>query len=191
MNIRGNAKEGEGDCKRKRTEENRLAWEAKTWGVTHANLPPRHRYEFYYDVILVGQYTFEIKRMHEKYGPIIRITPSELHISQPDFYDEIYAGGGRRRDKWERFTRQFGIPESVFTTVSHEKHRMRRSALNPFFSMGSVRRLQPMIEERLDAFLKRFAEFQESGEPMVLSLGYAAFTNGRLNLYPISLVLAC
>lgn len=25
-------------------------------------------YEFYYDVVLKGQYTFEIGRMHEKYG---------------------------------------------------------------------------------------------------------------------------
>ena len=26
-------------------------------------------YEFYYDCILYGQYTFKIGRMHEKYGP--------------------------------------------------------------------------------------------------------------------------
>lgn len=137
-----------------------------------------YRYEFYYDVLCRGQYTFEIKCMHQKYGPIVRINPCELHISQPDFYDEIYAGGGRRRDKWDWFANQFGIPESTFATVSHDKHRIRRSALNPFFSMGSVRRLQPMIEERLDAFLGRLSEFQASGEPMTISLGFAAFTNG-------------
>jgi hypothetical protein len=136
------------------------------------------RYEFYYDVVCRGQYTFQIKRMHEKYGPIVRINPYELHIETPGYYDEIYAGGGKRRDKWNWFTNQFGIPESTFATASHEKHRMRRTALNPFFSMASVRRLQPMIEERLEKFLGRFADFQKSGEPMVVSLGYAAFTNG-------------
>jgi hypothetical protein len=137
------------------------------------------RYEFYYDVVCRGQYTFEIKRMHEKYGPIVRINPYELHIETPEYYDEIYAGGGKRRDKWDWFTNQFGIPESTFATASHEKHRMRRAALNPFFSMASVRRLQPMIEERLEKFLGRFADFQKSGEPMTVSLGYAAFTNGK------------
>lgn len=126
-----------------------------------------------------GQYTFEIKRIHEKYGPIVRINPYELHIKTPGYYDEIYAGGGKKRDKWDWFCNQFGIPESTFATVSHEKHRMRRAALNPFFSTASVRRLQPMIEERLEKFMGRFAEFQGSGEPMTVSLAYAAFTNGR------------
>jgi cytochrome P450 len=117
--------------------------------------------------------------MHEKYGPIVRINPYEIHIETPGYYDEIYAGGGKKRDKWDWFTNQFGIPESTFATASHEKHRMRRVALNPFFSTASVRRLQPMIEERLEKFLGRFADFQKSGEPMTVSLGYAAFTGGR------------
>lgn len=123
--------------------------------------------------------------MHKKYGPIVRINPYELHIESPGFADEIYAGGGRRRDKWEWFTKQFGIPESTFATVTHEKHRMRRAALSPFFSMASVRRLQPMIEERLDRLLERFVEFQASEEIMAVSLTYAAFTNGRYLILPL------
>ncbi|KIN05428.1 hypothetical protein OIDMADRAFT_101996 [Oidiodendron maius Zn] len=140
-------------------------------------------YEFYYDVICRGQYTFEIARMHQRYGPIVRINPYELHISDPDFYDEIYAGGGKRRDKWEWFTNQFGIPESTFATANHDKHRMRRAALNSFFSTASVRRLQPMIEERLDKLLERVTEFGEDGEPMTISLAYAAFTNDVVMQY--------
>ncbi|RDW71072.1 hypothetical protein BP6252_07635 [Coleophoma cylindrospora] len=140
-------------------------------------------YEFYYDVVLRGQYTFEIKRMHQKYGPIVRINPYELHVETPSFYDEIYAGGGKRRDKWEWFTNQFGISESAFATASHEKHRMRRAALNPFFSIASVRRLQPMIEERLDRLLERFGEFRQDGTPMTISLAYAAFTNDVVMQY--------
>lgn len=117
--------------------------------------------------------------MHKKYGPIIRINPQEIHIETPGYYDEIYAGGGKRRDKWEWFTNQFGIPQSTFATVAHETHRTRRAALNPFFSTASVRRLQPMIEERLDRLLERFAEFRQSEESLTVSLAYAAFTNGK------------
>lgn len=126
-----------------------------------------------------GRYVFEIKRMHEKYGPIVRISPYELHVETPDYCDEIYARGGKKRDKWKWFTDQFGIPKAAFSTVSHETHRMRRAALNPFFSAASVRRLQPVIEERLDRLLDRFTEFQESGDPMNMSLAYAALTNGE------------
>jgi hypothetical protein len=41
------------------------------------------RYEAYYDLILGGQYTFKIIELHKQYGPIIRISPWELHISDP------------------------------------------------------------------------------------------------------------
>ncbi|GJD01161.1 cytochrome P450 [Colletotrichum higginsianum] len=55
--------------------------------------------EFYYDVILFGRYTREIHRMHEQYGPIVRINPHEVHCNDVNFADEIYAVSGRKRDK--------------------------------------------------------------------------------------------
>ena len=48
-------------------------------------------YEFYYDVVLFGRYTWKIAELHQQYGPIIRINPFETHINNPDFYDEIYV----------------------------------------------------------------------------------------------------
>ncbi|CEL06536.1 hypothetical protein ASPCAL09709 [Aspergillus calidoustus] len=58
-----------------------------------------HLYEFYYDVWRSGRYLFEIEKMHRQYGPIVRITPREIHINDPEFYDEIYAPSSRRREK--------------------------------------------------------------------------------------------
>jgi hypothetical protein len=76
--------------------------------------------EFYYDVWKFGGYTKEISKLHEKYGeytenikdtlehqliwacslgPIVRINPSEVHCNDISFVDEIYAVGGRKRDK--------------------------------------------------------------------------------------------
>lgn len=137
------------------------------------------RYEFYYDVVQGGQYTFEIGRMHEKYGPIIRINPYELHVSSPDFYEKLYAGPGNRRHRWDWFTAQFGLPESMFGTNDHDSHRIRRAAVNPFFSKGAVRKLQPIIDERIDALLNRFQEFQTSSQPIILNYAFSAYTNGK------------
>ncbi|KAL2060745.1 hypothetical protein VTL71DRAFT_9387, partial [Oculimacula yallundae] len=134
-------------------------------------------YEFYYDVILGGQYTFEIARMHEKYGPIIRINPYELHVSSPEFYEKLYAGPGKRRHRWDWMTAQFGMPQSMFGTNDHDVHRIRRAAVSPFFSKGAVRKLQPMIEERIEALLNRFRGFQTSGEPILLNYAFSAYTN--------------
>lgn len=48
-------------------------------------------YEFYYDVIKRGRYTWRIAELHERYGPIVRISPHELHINDPDYYDDLYV----------------------------------------------------------------------------------------------------
>jgi cytochrome P450 len=140
-----------------------------------------HRYEFYYDVWLKGHYTFKIKELHKKYGPIVRINPEEVHIADPDFYDVIYAGSSQKRDKWDWFCNQYGIPESTFATVEHDQHRVRRGALNPFFSKAKVRSLQPLIQGVASNLLSRLEEFQVSGEPMTISLAFAALTNGTLS----------
>ncbi|KFX99303.1 hypothetical protein V490_01849 [Pseudogymnoascus sp. VKM F-3557] len=134
-------------------------------------------YEFYYDVVQGGQYTFEIGRMHEKYGPVIRINPHELHVSQPDFYEKLYSGPGKRRHRWGWYTAQFGLPESMFGTTDHDSHRIRRAAVNPFFSKGAVRSLQPIIDERIEALLNRFRGFQASGQPITLDYAFSAYTN--------------
>jgi cytochrome P450 len=74
---------------------------------------------------------------------------------------------------------------SIFATVDHEKHKMRRAALNPFFSTQSVRRLQPVVQERVDMLLHRIGEFAKSGELLMMSWAYAAFTNGQFKVFEV------
>ncbi|TVY67437.1 Cytochrome P450 monooxygenase sdnE [Lachnellula suecica] len=140
-------------------------------------------YEIYYDVYLGGQYTFKIIRLHEEYGPIIRINPYELHVSSPDFIEKLYAGPGNRRDRWGWFTKQFGMPDATFGSNDHDTHRMRRQAINPFFSKLAVRNLQPMIDERVEALLTRFREFRASGKPIILDHAFSAYTNDIAHEY--------
>ncbi|ETN45628.1 uncharacterized protein HMPREF1541_09460 [Cyphellophora europaea CBS 101466] len=144
-------------------------------GPTFAKLT--YWYEFYYDVVLGCQYIWKIRELHEQYGPIVRINPEEVHIQDADFYDQVYTGSTRKRNKWSFFTKQSGVPQATFATDDHDLHRLRRSALNPYFSTAKVRSLQPRIEASIRNLLVRFKEFEASKKPMTLSLAYAALTN--------------
>jgi hypothetical protein len=42
------------------------------------------KYEFYFDVVKGGQYTFEIGRMHERYGQSIRQTSPPSNVRRSD-----------------------------------------------------------------------------------------------------------
>ncbi|PLN80209.1 cytochrome P450 [Aspergillus taichungensis] len=140
-------------------------------------------YEFYYDAICGGQYIFKIKEMHKTYGPIIRINPEELHVETSEFYGKLYTSGREKRNKTLQFSRQLGTPNSTIGTIDHDLHRIRRSALSPFFSKASIRRLQPVIWAQVDILLKRLEEFKKSGRPLRIELAYFALTNDIIMEY--------
>jgi cytochrome P450 len=140
-------------------------------------------YEFYYDGLKRGRYTFEIQRMHEKYGPVVRISPDELHVNEPTFIDELYAGGSKKRDKYPYFSAQFGIPDSVFGTPGHDLHRLRRGALNRFFSKASVTKLEPIIHSKIEKLVAQLLGHVGSGEPVVLNMAFSCLTTDIVTEY--------
>ncbi|KAJ4147575.1 hypothetical protein LMH87_002087 [Akanthomyces muscarius] len=142
-------------------------------------------YEFYYDIILGGQYTFRIVEMHKQYGPVVRISPWEVHVSDHDFHSELYPGPHRRRHKWLFWAKQFGAPHSGLATLDHDHHRLRRTPLNQFFSTKGVRDLQPILEERVDQLLGRLHREgrDRPTEPLDLMYPFSAYTNDVINQY--------
>ncbi|KAA8642750.1 cytochrome P450 [Aspergillus tanneri] len=126
-------------------------------------------YEVYYDIVSKnggGQFTFEIKRMHEKYGPVVRINPTELHVDDPNYYNEIYCNSTSARpiDKIEKHKYRFNIPDATFSTVPAEHHRLRRAAIAPFFSKARVRNLNGNLQKIIDRISHRLAtEYAGSG----------------------------
>lgn len=126
------------------------------------------------------RYQIDLANHFSLKGPIIRISPYELHVETPRYYEELFAGSTQKRDKYEWHTKLFGTPDAAFGTVDHNLHRMRRSAMNPFFSKANVRRLQPVIQARVDKLLERIKEFQASGKPLTISLAYTAYSSGML-----------
>lgn len=129
---------------------------------------------------------FHLRTLHTRYGPIIRINPFEVHISDPYYYDTIYASTarGEKQDKWEWSAKQLGLAGTMIATVGHDHHRARRAAVNHFFSMASVRKLQPMIEERVGQLIERVRGFKDSdGKVLKINQLFSAFTNGRLRCF--------
>lgn len=96
--------------------------------VHNKSLADMHRYwyECYHDVFRSGQYTAVIIDLHKKHGthhpqtfkfadkltvlgPIIRINPDELHVSDPSFIDTLYPSTGKKREISPYFFRPFAF----------------------------------------------------------------------------------
>ncbi|KAL4954540.1 cytochrome P450 [Aspergillus filifer] len=134
-------------------------------------------YQFYYDVVLQGRYMFKMQSLHAQYGPVIRINPCELHVADPEFMDTLYTGHSRKRDKWAFYTGVLGTPGAAMNTNGHELHRVRRSALNPFFSKMSIRNLQPLVDGKVDILLERLGRVASEGGIVNVNHAASAFTN--------------
>jgi cytochrome P450 len=104
---------------------------------------------------------------------VIRITPSEIHINDPEFYDTLYERAARR-DRYSYFAGRFGYASDIFSTTHHDLHRMRRKPLNPMFSAKRISQFQPVIREKVTRLCERLAEYQKDGRILPLHLALIA-----------------
>ncbi|KAH7381519.1 cytochrome P450 [Pyrenochaeta sp. MPI-SDFR-AT-0127] len=139
-------------------------------------------YEFYYDVIKHGQFYKKIEEMHKTYGPIVRINPYELHVRDPDWYNELYAAGGRRRDKSGWFVGRSG-GQSIFGTIGHDLHRLRRSALNPYFSKSSIAAIEPLIQDKVNRLGAALSDHINTTTPVEMQTAFMALTLDVISHY--------
>lgn len=135
-------------------------------------------------------------------GPVVRISPREVHFDDVDMIETLYPLSGRKINKpvdvgkrtgsvhspTPRLTRTWRImltpntaPDSLVTTVDHDDHRRRRNAMSAFFSNNSIRRLEPIMHERLRTLLRRIREHED--KPMVMHPVFRACTNDVITSY--------
>lgn len=124
-------------------------------------------------------------------GPIIRITPREIHISDPSFYNEIYAGNNKRVDGDYRFTRSTGVTQSMFSAIEHDLHTARRSPLTKFFSKRSINNIQPIIQDKVERYIKKLRDARKDGGAVNLNVLSAAFTADTISHYAYGVSMGC
>ena len=84
-------------------------------------------------------------------GPIVRITPREVHVNDLDFLLTIYPLSPlEKRDKDPVQLRGLDVGLSTASTVCHNLHHRRREAIAPFFAEKNVLGLESMIRQKVE-----------------------------------------
>jgi cytochrome P450 len=115
-------------------------------------------------------------------GPMVRIAPDEVHILDADLWETLFSKAGRV-DKYNWMSNRFGNDTSVLTTAAHDLHRVRRNALNPYFSRQRILGLQDTIRQKLSVFVNQIRENANAGAPITISRGYMAFSEDVIMHY--------
>lgn len=113
----------------------------------------------------------------------MRINPRQVHINDPDFYEQIYAGSKSRRDKDTSYPPRLSASLSVISTIPHNHHRIRRSVMNQFFSKQSIIKLEPIIQDKTDKIADHFKKSFETGTVLNLEYAFSALTADVITHY--------
>ncbi|KAL1624336.1 hypothetical protein SLS56_007875 [Neofusicoccum ribis] len=156
-------------------------------------------WQFYWDAVRGGKMVFRLEEMHQKYGPIIRIGPNEVHISDPAYWDVLYNSTNKldKHGPFYCFDGSFNAtggasytsPPSAaaltvkVTTVQHEVHRKRRGAMNKFLSAANVSKLEPQVQVFLKKMLDRFDEIGRAGEPCDCFNAFRSLTMDVISIF--------
>ena len=104
-----------------------------------------HGYKWWFNAVRPGQLYREIERLHRLHGsPIIRISPVEVHLSDPADYDRVYGGaaaassGGPAGFYKAPEYYDFLMAKHTLFLASNEEHKRRRAPLNPLFTRRAV-----------------------------------------------------
>ncbi|KAK5676948.1 hypothetical protein LTS10_010712 [Elasticomyces elasticus] len=105
-------------------------------------------WETYIDVFqgAGSQFYSHLRGLHDKHGPIVRIGPNEVHISDPEWLRTLFGGPGTVRDKHPSLAHVAGSSMGTFGAVDHFQHRQRRSAVAPFFSKRAVKATEARVQ---------------------------------------------
>ncbi|KJX99973.1 cytochrome P450 oxidoreductase like protein [Zymoseptoria brevis] len=110
-------------------------------------------------------------KLHEQYGPLVRIGPNHVSFAYADLIPEVYGIGTKFRKLslllWSRsdFYTLFdtptttGVAPNVFSVRDEVAHRvMRRPAANAY-SMSSLRELEPMNDACSAVIVEKFKKY--------------------------------
>ncbi|KAI1345413.1 hypothetical protein F5Y01DRAFT_62346 [Xylaria sp. FL0043] len=136
-------------------------------------------YRFYYSVIHTGKYYEKIRKLHEEYGPVVRVTPEDVHVMEPSAYHEIFGVGAvRKTGAYPHFSGGTGFEDLDMTAISiaHDAHRRLRVPLDQLCARNSILRMKSRIFDRATRLCDRLSCYEGTGEVVNLATALSSLT---------------
>ncbi|KAG7095945.1 hypothetical protein E1B28_006629 [Marasmius oreades] len=136
-------------------------------------------YRGYYEIFCDGGWLDQLEVLHKKYGPVVRVTPDELHFSDPGAYDDIYVTSKILKDPtWYLTTSP--APGSVFGEIDPKEAAKRRFKLGSYLSRQTVLRLEDRVQAKVNKLIKTLLTYQT---PPNIHYAYRAATFDIISSY--------
>ncbi|KAF4308372.1 cytochrome p450 family protein [Botryosphaeria dothidea] len=110
------------------------------------------------------QFHRELIRLHETYGPIVRVKPNKLMIASPEAFKIIYSAG-KKFTKGEVYIPLKGKRPFDLTGERDEHvHGQQRRLVSQAYTMETMKSLEPYVDTTIKVLLKKFEEISADGQ---------------------------
>jgi cytochrome P450 len=127
-------------------------------------------------------FPYEIKKLHARYGEVVRVAPNELSFANPAAWDDIYSNAdGANSEAFKRSEIWHGNlepgPSSVLTTIDFKAHGRIRRFMDPAFSEKAALQQEPIMQDYVNILLNKLRDrSSSSGETTVNIVEWINFT---------------
>lgn len=114
---------------------------------------------------LKGRESHAVRDLHDKYGPVVRVSPEMVSFIAPTSWKEIYGYPAVKKFKKSGY-RQLrpGVPDLL--TANGTDHARQRAALNRAFSERALREQEHYFQDHIDLFMERMEQRCDQKEPI-------------------------
>ncbi|KAG9251084.1 cytochrome P450 ClCP1 [Emericellopsis atlantica] len=128
--------------------------------------------------LVTGSIPFDVLRLHEKYGDVVRISPDQLAFAHPQAWKDIMGHQTTEMPKYKNYYSPVaGTPQHI-VNAEREEHAALRRALSHGFSERSIRDQQTIIKPYIDLLIERLHQKCDNGvttQDMVMWYNYTMF----------------
>ncbi|KAL3477735.1 cytochrome P450 [Aspergillus californicus] len=102
-------------------------------------------------------------KLHAKYGPVVRIAPNELIISDPQAMKTIYGikSGFTKTDFYLAFRPPWARFPDHFSATDEKEHAARRRIVSNVYTMTSILQSEKYMETCIDVWIQKLGEIAD------------------------------
>lgn len=117
---------------------------------------------------LQGRLPFQTKKLHEKYGSIVRLSPNELAFNSVKAWTDIYGHRVGRPDLSKDPIHVGAVDPipgvSTISMADRENHARQKKALSYGFSKQALWAQEPIVQEFVDKLMLNFKRLAQENE---------------------------
>ncbi|KAL4758044.1 cytochrome P450 [Aspergillus foveolatus] len=116
--------------------------------------------------LLRGRLGLETKQLHDRYGPVVRVSPNELAFNSAQAWEDIYGFKAGGRKNMHKDPIHVGSVDplpgaSTLTMADDENHARQRRAMSHSFSERALKEQEYIIQHYVDIFIAKLKEMAD------------------------------